>query len=93
MGYREYPRGFCMDRLLKVMLHKTIRNIDFSATQHYSIVATLLRMVTTLFQHCSNIATLCCAENRRCKSSRATSSLVLRTQYEINGFSRKTRIN
>ena len=29
MDYREYPRGFCMDRLLMVMLHKTIRNIDF----------------------------------------------------------------
>ena len=26
-------------------------------------------------QHCSNIATLCCAENRRCKSSRVTSPL------------------
>ena len=25
---------------------------SFSATQHYNIVATLLRMVTTLFQHC-----------------------------------------
>ena len=55
MGYREYPRAFCMDRLLKVMLHKTIRNIDFSATQHYSIVATLLRMVVTLFQHCNAV--------------------------------------
>ena len=38
-----------------VFLHKTIRNIDFSATQHYSIVATLLRMVTTLFQHCNAV--------------------------------------
>ena len=55
MGYREYPRGFCMDRLPKVMLHKTIHNIDFSATQHYSIVATLLRMVVTLFQHCNAV--------------------------------------
>ena len=37
----------------------------FNATQHYSIVATLFRMVATLF----NTATLCCDENRRCKSS------------------------
>ena len=45
MGYREYPRGFCMDRLLKVMLHKTIRNTDFSATHS----------ITALLQHCCNI--------------------------------------
>ena len=39
-------------------------------------------IVTTMFwycfewlQHCFNIATMCCAENRRCESSRLTSSL------------------
>ena len=51
---------------LEVMLHETIRDDDFLA-QH-SVVATLL-------QHCSNIATLCCAKNRRCESSRVTSPL------------------
>ena len=35
----------------KVMLHGTIRNNDFSATQYYSIVSTLFRMAATLFQH------------------------------------------
>ena len=27
-------------------------------------------------KHCSNIATLCCAKNRRCESSRVTSPLL-----------------
>ena len=35
----------------KVMLHETIRNDYFSATQRGNIVATLFRMVTTVFQH------------------------------------------
>ena len=36
-------------------------------------VATLARHCFEWSQHCSNIATLCCAKNRRCESSRATS--------------------
>ena len=36
-------------------------------------VATLLRHCFEWSQHCSNIATLCCAKNRRCESSRVTS--------------------
>ena len=36
-------------------------------------VATLLRCCFELLQHCSNIATLCCAKNRRCESSGVTS--------------------
>ena len=32
-------------------------------------VATLLRCCFELLQHCTNIATLCCPKNRRCKSS------------------------
>ena len=40
---------------VKVMLHETIRNDDFRATQRCNIVATLLRMVTTLFQHCNAV--------------------------------------
>ena len=47
----------------KVILHETIRNDDFQRN--------------TALQHCSNIATLCCAKNRRCESSRATSLLRL----------------
>ena len=35
----------------------------------------MLRHCFEWLQHCSNIATLCCAENRRCKSSRVTSPL------------------
>ena len=42
------------------MLHETIRNDDFnfSATQRWNIVATLFRMVTTLFQHCNAVLRL-----------------------------------
>ena len=36
-------------------------------------VATLLRRCFEWLQHCSNIATLYCAKNRRCESSRVTS--------------------
>ena len=40
-------------------------------TQH--IISTLLRHCFEWLQHCSNIAALCCAKNRRCESSRVTS--------------------
>ena len=36
--------------------------------------ATLLRYCLEYLQHCSNIATLCCAKNRCCESYRVTSS-------------------
>ena len=38
-------------------------------------VTTLLGHCFEWLQHCSNIATLCCAKNRRCESSRVTSPL------------------
>ena len=60
--------GYILRRRYKRRFATTI----FSATQRCNIVATLFRIVTTLFQHCSNIATLCCAKNRRCESSRVT---------------------
>ena len=37
---------------------------------------TLLRRCFEQLQHCSNIATLDCAKNRRCESSRVTSPLL-----------------
>ena len=40
-------------------------------------VVTLLRHCFEWLQHCSNIATLCCAKNGRCKSSRVTPPLEL----------------
>ena len=40
---------------LKVMLHRTIRNDDFSATQPYNNVATLFRTVAALFQYCNSV--------------------------------------
>ena len=46
----------------KLMLHGTIRNDDFSAIHRYNIVVILFWMVA-------------CAKNRRCESSRVTSSL------------------
>ena len=43
--------------------------------QHWQhSVPTSLRHSFEWLQHCSNIATLCCAKNRRCESSRVTSS-------------------
>ena len=54
------------DYNVKAMLHKTIRNDDFwrnTASQH----------CFEWLQHCSSIATLCCATNRCCESSRVTS--------------------
>ena len=44
----------------------------FNATQHYNIVATFFRMVAALFK----TATLCCDENRRCKSSLCNITLI-----------------
>ena len=58
--------------LIKVMLHDSQRRF---LAQHS--VATLLRHCFEYLQHCSNIATLCCAKNRRCESSRVTSPLNL----------------
>ena len=40
-----------------------------------SSITTLLRHCFEWLQHCSNIAALCCAQNRRCESSLVTSPL------------------
>jgi len=42
-------------------------------TQH--IISRLLRHCFEWLRHCSNMAALCCAKNRRCESSRVTSPL------------------
>ena len=52
------------------MLHGTILKDDFLAQRS---IATLLRHCFECLQHCSNISTLCCPQNRRCESSRVTS--------------------
>ena len=50
---------------LKVMLHGTISNDDF---QHS---AAMLKQCCNHSKQCrNNVATLCCAKNRRCESSR-----------------------
>ena len=57
---------FLTPETVKVMLHGTIRNDDFqrnTASQYWNNVITIR----------NNVATLCCTENRRCKSSRVTS--------------------
>ena len=42
--------------ILNVMLHgRLFATTIFSATQHYSIVATSFRMVATLLQHCNAV--------------------------------------
>ena len=59
------------------MLHETIRmQLRFFA-QHS--ISTLFRMV----QHCSNIATLCCAKNGRCVSSRVTTPLEVKVRIFV----------
>ena len=55
----------------KVILQETIR-IRFLAQQS---VATLLGHCFECLQHCSNVATLCCAKNGCCESSPVTSPL------------------
>ena len=60
----------------QVMLHETIRNLAQNS------VVTLLQHCFDWLQHCSNIATLCCANNRRCESFRVTSPLSNRTIWE-----------
>ena len=60
----------------QVMLHEMIRNLAQNS------VVTLLRHCFDWLQHCSDIATLCCAKNRRCESSRVTSPLSNRTIWE-----------
>ena len=44
----------------KVMFHRSIRNDDFKRN--------------TSLEYWNNVAKLCCAKNRRCESSRVTSS-------------------
>ena len=46
-------------------------------------VATLLRYCFQWLQHCSNIATMCCAENRGCESYRHLNSGMRKTQEVI----------
>ena len=53
------------------MLHRTIRNDDFSATQRCNVGT----MLSHLKQRRNNVAAPCCAKNRRCESSRLTSPL------------------
>ena len=59
----------------KVMLLKMQR--QFLAQQ---IITRLLRHCFEQLQHCSNIATLCCAKNRRCESTSGRVTSPLRTQ-------------
>ena len=47
------------------------QRLIFCAQHHI----TVLRHYVEWLQHCSNIATLCCAQHLRCKSSRVTSPL------------------
>ena len=53
-------------RSLRVLLHNDSKQ-QFLALHR---VASLLQHCSEWFQHCSNIATLCCAKNRRCESFR-----------------------
>ena len=54
--------------IIKVMLHATIRNDDFLRN-------TTLQCRNSVVTIRNNVATLCCAKNRRCESSRVTSPL------------------
>ena len=74
--------------LLKTKKHLFTGTIQFSNVGRYNYVTrddsqrrfseqpsveTLLRHCFKWLQHCSNIATLCCAKNCCCESSRVTS--------------------
>ena len=52
-----------------------------------SVATTLLRHCFEWLQHCSTIATLCCAKNRRCESSRATFTFrhLLQNKFALAG--------
>ena len=56
------------------MLHETIRNDDF---ERNTSVAMLEQRCNHSIQCRNNVATLCCAENRHCKSFR-TCNITLR---------------
>ena len=50
--------------ILHLILHSTVHIYDF-----HIFITSSFRIVTTLLQHCSNIAKLCCIKNGRCESS------------------------
>ena len=69
-------KSFSMCTSLKKKNKKKNRCLgDVARYDSQNIVATVLGHCFEWLQHCSNIATLCCAKNRSCKSSRVTSPL------------------
>ena len=62
-----------VDGVLRWCYTRRFATTIFSAAQRCNIVATFS---FEWLQHCSNIATLCCAKNRRFESSRVTSPLL-----------------
>ena len=48
------------------------------------VATSLLRHCFEWLQHCPSIATLCCAKNRRCESSRVTTPLHGATQLNAS---------
>ena len=68
--YCCFHRSQALPSPLKMMLHETICNNDFYRNK-------ALQHCFEWLQHCSSIATLCSAKNRRCESSRVTSPLAL----------------
>ena len=85
--------GRIFDRL-KIRTFTRIRNHDFSRKPQHG-VATLLRYCLEWLQHCSNIATLYCSQNRRYESFRVTSPLQtvcgLHEMIHNDGFSATQR--
>ena len=68
-----FHRSRCLRRLRWCYTRRLATTI-FSATQPWNIA---LQHCFEWLQHCSSIATLCCAKNRRRESSRVTSPLAL----------------
>ena len=62
-------------RIVKVMLDDVTRGDSQRRFLAQHSVAMLEQCCTHSKQCCNNVATLCCAKNRRCKSSRVTSPL------------------
>ena len=82
--FNQYMRLLCC--FWSLMSLRKIENCFFRricTETHQQHHCNMLRHCFEWLQHCSNIATLCCAKKRRCESSRVTSPLEkLPTRYK-----------
>ena len=70
----NYEISFRKDSTQRVANHQRVLDSQRRFLVQITITI-LLRHCFEWLQHCSNIAALCCAQNRRCESSHVTSPL------------------